>query len=109
MQCPSKDCGSSNVERLAHYWAGLSPSSPSAAKYAQPAEPETRSRLILAAVAAAGVALAVTGQVGFGLLLLVVGVAGAAVVHQRIEAVEAEREVWGRRQICLACTHLWEP
>lgn len=109
MRCPSKDCGSSNVELLSHYQAGLSPDSPSARRYAQPAEPETRTRLILAAVAAVGVALAVTGSAAFGLLLLAVGAVGAVMAHQRIAAVEAERETWGRRQICLACTHLWEP
>jgi hypothetical protein len=109
MLCPSKECGSPNTQPLAHYQAGLSPDSASWKRYAQPAAPETRTRLILAAVAAVGVALAVTGSVGFGLLLLAVGAVGAVVVHQRIAAVEADREMWGRRQICLACTHLWEP
>jgi hypothetical protein len=109
MQCPSTQCGSSNVERLAHYWAGLSPDSPSARRYAPPDEPETRNRLLLAGLAAVGVTLAVTGSVGFGLLLLAVGVVGAGVAHWRIAAIVAARELWERRQICLACTHLWEP
>ncbi len=109
MKCPSDKCGSTNVERLAHYHASLSPDSPSARKYAPPAEPETRTRLLLAALAAVGIVLAVTGDVGFGLLLLAVGVVGAAVAHSRIAAVVAARELWERRQICLACTHLWAP
>jgi hypothetical protein len=108
MQCPSKDCGSSNIEKLSHYWAGLSPDSASWATYRQPAEPETRNRLLLAAAAVAGLVLAVTGQVAVGLVLLAVGAVGAVVAHGRIEAVEAARAVWERRQLCLACTHLWE-
>ena len=109
MQCPSKECGSSNVEKLSHYHASLSPDSPSAARYAPPAEPETRTRLLLAALAAVGLVLAVTGSVAFGLILLAVGVVGAAVAHSRIAAVVAARELWEARQICLACTHLWAP
>ena len=108
MQCPSDKCGSSNVEKLSHYWAGLSPDSASWARYRQPAAPETRNRLLLAATALAGLVLAVTGQVAVGLVLLAVGAVGAVVAHGRIGAVEAARAAWERRQICLACTHLWE-
>jgi hypothetical protein len=96
------------VELLSHYWSGLSPDSPSSRRYAPPAEPETRNRLLLAALAVAGLVLAVTGQVAVGLVALAVGAVGAVVAHGRIEAVEAARAVWERRRICLACTHLWE-
>jgi hypothetical protein len=109
MRCPSKDCGSSNVELLSHYWAGLSPDSPSSAKYRRPAEADRRARLLLVAVAAVGVVMAVMGQVGMGLLLLAAGAVGAVMAHRRIEAVEAARAEWGRSQICLACAHLWVP
>jgi hypothetical protein len=106
--CPSKDCGSSNVEHLPHYWKSLPSDSPLKTEYAQPAAPDPRNRLLLAALAVAGLVLAVTGQVAVGLVLLAVGAVGAAVAHGRIEAVEAARAVWERRRICLACTHLWE-
>jgi hypothetical protein len=53
--------------------------------------------------------MAVTGQVAVGLVLLAVGAVGAVVAHGRIQAVEAARATWERRQICLACTHQWAP
>jgi hypothetical protein len=107
--CPSKACGSSNVHLLSHYWESLPGDSPLKARYAQPAEVDGRARLVLAGVAVLGAVLAVTGAVGLGLLALAVGVVGAWVAHGRIVAANEERDRWGRRQICLACTHLWEP
>lgn len=105
--CPSEKCGSSNVERLSHYWASLPAESPLKARYAQPAEEDGRARLILAVVAAAGVVLAVTGTVMLGLVALAVGGVGAWIAHGRIIAADEARAVWARQQICLACTHLW--
>lgn len=108
MQCPQDKCGSTNVEKLSHYQASLPSDSPLKAEYAPPAAPDPRNRLLLAALAVAGLVLAVTGQVAVGLVALAVGAVGAVVAHGRIEAVEAARALWERRRICLACTHLWE-
>jgi hypothetical protein len=109
VECASPKCRSTNVEPLSHYWASLSPDAPLSAKYRQPAAPETRARLLLIAVAAVGLVMTVTGQVGMGLLLLAAGMVGAAVAHRRIADVEADRAAWERRQICRTCTHLWVP
>jgi hypothetical protein len=109
MFCPSDKCGSSNVEHLPHYWASLPGDSPLKARYAQPDEPDQRTRLILAGVAVLGIVVLCTGGIGLGLLMLAVGGAGVLWATGRIGASEAERAVWQRRQICLACTHLWEP
>src|SRR5690349_18885264 len=109
MLCPSEKCGSSNVEHLPHYWLSLPGDSPLKGRYAQPAEVDSRARLVLAGVAVLGLVLAVTGTVGLGLLALAAGVVGAVVVHGRITAAEAARGEWQRTQICLACTHLWAP
>ena len=97
------------MQFLPHYWESLPAESPLRARYAQPAEEDGRARLILALVAVAGVILAVTGSVALGLLALAVGAVGAWVAHGRIIAADHARALWGRRQICLACTHLWEP
>lgn len=109
MECGSPKCDSTNVERLSLYVGGLLPDSPAWRQYRQPDAPSARPRLLLIAVAAVGVAMAVTGQVGMGLLLLAAGALGAAVAHRRIADVEADRAAWERRQICRTCTHLWVP
>jgi hypothetical protein len=109
MLCPSKDCGSSNVEHLPHYWASLPGDSPNKARYAEPAEGNVRARLILAAVAVVGVVVLATGGIALGLAMLAVGGAGGLFVHGQIQAAEHQRSVWSRSRICLACTHLWQP
>jgi hypothetical protein len=109
MLCPSEKCGSSNVQHLPHYWKSLPGDSPLKGQYAQPAEGDQRARLIAAGAAVGGLVLAVTGAVGLGLLVLVVGVVATWVTHGRIIAAETARDRWTRTQICLACTHLWAP
>lgn len=109
MQCPSEKCGSSNVEHLPHYWQSLPSDSPLKAKYAQPAEGDQRARLIAVLATVAGLVLTFTGNIAVGLFVLFGGAAAVAVTHQRIVAADAARAQWQRRQICLACTHLWVP
>lgn len=109
MFCPGKECGSSNVELLSLYVNGLGKDAPNRAKYAQPAAPETRARLIGVGVAVLGVLLAVTGQVAAGLVVLLAGGVGAFVAHGRIVAAEADRAVWSRKVLCRACEHVWVP
>lgn len=109
MRCPSDKCQSTNVQHLPHYWESLPGDSPLKARYAQPAEPDQRTRLILAGTALLGIVLLCTGGVALGLILLAVGGAGVLWATGRIGATEMERAVWQRRQICLACTHLWTP
>jgi len=109
VRCPSEKCGSTNIQHLPHYWESLPGESPLKARYAQPDEPDQRTRLILGAVAVLGLVVLVTGGVGFGLTLLAVGAAGVVFTTSRIGAAVAARELWQRRQICLACTHLWVP
>lgn len=109
MNCPSDKCGSSNVQSLPLYVNGLPQDAPNRRKYAQPAEGDKRARLIAVLAAVAGLVLALTGNIAIGLVVLVGGAAGVAVTHQRIGAADAARAQWQRRQICLACTHLWSP
>lgn len=109
MQCPGKDCGSSNVESLSHYWESLPGDSPLKGRYAPPAAPETRARLIGAGVAVLGVLLAVTGQVAGGLLVLLGGGVGAWMAHGRIVTAEADRAAWSRKLLCRACELQWVP
>lgn len=109
MRCPSDKCQSTNVQHLPHYWASLPGDSPLKRRYAQPDEPDQRTRLILGAVAVLGLLVAVTGGVALGLLMLAGGGAGVAFTTNRIGAAVAARELWQRRQICLACTGLWVP
>jgi hypothetical protein len=109
MICPSVKCGSSNVQFLPHYWESLPGESPLKARYAEPAEGDSRARLVLALIAVAGVVLAVTGTVGLGLVALAIGGVGAWLVHGRIVMAAQARSQWERTQICLACTHLWVP
>ncbi|WP_037914051.1 hypothetical protein [Actinacidiphila yeochonensis] len=109
MRCPSVKCGSSNVEFLPHYWESLPGDSPLKRKYAKPAAGDRRAVAVAAGATVLGLVLAVTGTVVLGLLVLVAGGVGAAVSWRRVEAAEAARGAWQRRQICLACTHLWEP
>lgn len=109
MKCPSEKCGSSNVEHLPHYWQSLPGDSPLKKRYAQPAEGDRRARLIAAGIAVFGLVLACTGTVGFGLAVLAAGTVGIWVMHGRIVQADAARNMWQRRQICLACTHLWVP
>lgn len=109
MFCPSDKCGSGNVEHLPHYWASLAGDSPLKARYAQPAEGNQRARLILAAVALVGIVVLATGGVALGLVMLAIGGAGGLLVHGQIQAAEHARDQWSRTQICLACTHLWQP
>lgn len=97
MICPSEKCGSTNIQHLPLYWASL------------PGESPLRARLILGAVAVLGLVVAVTGGVALGLVMLASGAAGVAFTTSRIGAAVAARELWQRRQICLACTHLWVP
>ncbi len=109
MKCPSDKCGSSNVEHLPHYWLSLPGDSPLKRKYAQPAEGDHRARLIAAVVAVAGLVLACTGTVGAGRAVLAAAGVATWVLHGRIVAADTARDRWQRRQICLACTHLWVP
>lgn len=110
MICPSEKCGSTNIEHLPHYWASLPGDSPLKARYAQPEEPDLRTRLILGAVAVLGLVVAVTGGgVALGLVMLAGGAAGVVFTTGRIGAAVAARELWQRQQICLACTGLWVP
>lgn len=109
MICPSEKCGSTNVQHLPLYWASPPGDSSLKRRYAQPEEPDLRTRLILGAVAVLGLVVAVTGSVGLGLTMLAGGAAGVAFTTSRIGAAVAARELWQRRQICLACTHLWVP
>lgn len=109
MKCPSDKCGSSNVQHLPHYWLSLPPESPLKRKYAQPAEGDRRARLVAAVIAAAGLVLVCTGSVGVGLAVLAAGGVAAWVLHGRIVQADGARDAWTRRQICLACTHLWVP
>lgn len=109
MRCPSDKCGSSNVEHLPHYWQSLPGDSPLKARYAQPAEGDRRAVTVGVGVAALGIVLAVIGGIVLGLLVLLAGAGWAAVAYRRVEAADAARAQWQRRQICLACTHLWVP
>jgi hypothetical protein len=96
------------VQSLPLYVDGLGKDAPNRVKYAQPAVADGRARLILSLVAVLGAVLAVTGTVALGLLALAVGAVGAWVAHGRIVLADQARDRWGRQQICLACTHLWE-
>ena len=96
-----------NVQSLPHYWLSLPGDSPLKRKYAQPAEGDRRARLVAAAVAVAGLVLACTGTVGAGLVVLAAAGVGVWVTHGRIVQADGARALWQRRQICLACTHLW--
>jgi hypothetical protein len=109
MKCPSDKCGSSNIEHLPHYWLSLPGDSPLKRRYAQPAEGDRRAVLVAGGVAVLGLIMAVTGTVGVGLLVLAAGAVGAGVMVRRVSAAETARGLWQRRQICLACTHLWVP
>lgn len=109
MLCPSDKCGSSNIEHLPHYWQSLPSDSPLKVRYAQPAEGDRRARLIAVVVAVAGLVLTLTGNIAVGLVVLVGGGVATAVTHQRVVAADTARALWQRRQICLACTHLWVP
>lgn len=109
MRCPSEKCQSPNVEHLPHYWQSLPGDSPLKGKYAQPAAADRRARLIAAGIAVLGVVLAVTGSWAVGLIALAGGAVGAWVIHGRITLADHARGSWSRTQICLACTHLWEP
>lgn len=109
MICPSDKCGSTNVQHLPHYWKSLPGDSPLKSQYAQPAEGDTRARLIAAGVAVLGVVLLATDTVGLGLLLIAGGGAGVWWAHGRVVLADHARDRWSRTQICLACTHLWTP
>lgn len=110
MRCPSESCQSTNIQHLPLYWASLPSESPLRVRFAQPEEPDLRTRLILGAVAVLGLVVAVTGGgVALGLVMLAGGAAGVAFTTSRIGAAVAARELWQRQQICLSCTGLWVP
>lgn len=106
MKCD--DCGSTNIQRLSLYWAGLPSDSPSKVKYAQP--PEVKPQYLAAvAVAVVGLVALISGAILLGLLGIAAGVGWGVVTQRNAEAAEAARERWARLMLCHACTGTWVP
>lgn len=101
MQCAK--CKSTNIEKLAHYWAALPSESPLRVKYAPPHVTESRYLLVLAAVAV-GILVMVSGEALLGLAVAVGGLVWGAVMFQMVASSLAGYAAWSSLQICLACT-----
>lgn len=108
MNCPSPNCGSSNVQLLSHYLDGLPPGSPHRSAYAAP-DGEAGSLLGPVVVALLGVLAVFSGAILAGLLMAVGGAGWGFVAHRRAEAAGLARSAWGNTRICLACSERWVP
>lgn len=106
MQCPN--CQSTNVQQLRGYWESLPAESPHRDRYAPPGEVGVKVWAALLAVAA-GIWVAVTGEVLVGLLVVVGGLLWGAVMVGQQRAYEMALAAYDRSVVCLAGYHVFAP
>ncbi|MFK0160413.1 hypothetical protein ACIQVL_45560 [Streptomyces sp. NPDC090499] len=108
MNCPSSNCGSSNVQLLSLYVDGLPVGAPNRERFARPA-PSARNLLPALGLVVLGVLLLVSGEILAGVLFLGAGAVWGLVAHRLNQEVERARSKWENTRICLACTERWTP
>ncbi|MFD1309005.1 hypothetical protein [Streptomyces kaempferi] len=106
MACPG--CSSPNTEKLSHYWESLPGESPLKVRYAPPAVVQARVLMVLGVVAA-GIWIAVTGAVLWGLGVAVAGLVWGVVMLAAVAASQSAHGEWAASQLCLSCTNRWQP
>ncbi|MFD3588334.1 hypothetical protein [Streptomyces sp. NPDC058683] len=108
MNCPSSQCGSSNVQLLSLYVDGLPAGAPNRERFARPAA--TAGGVLPAlGLVVLGVLLLVGGQILAGILFLSAGGVWGFVAHRLGAEAEQARTKWENTRICLACTERWAP
>lgn len=108
MQCPRKDCQSSNVQLLSHYRDSLPSGSPLRDAYAPPAAADG-GLLPAAGLVLLGLALVLSGGFAAGLAAMAAGGLWGYGLYRRSQLAEEARTMWANRRICLACTEQWTP
>jgi len=106
LDCPQ--CGSPNIEQLAHYWHSLPAESTLRVRYAPPAKVPSQALIALLAVVA-GIAITVSGSVLIGLLVAVGGLVFGAVNRAAVQRYELAMAEWSSAKLCLACTGRFLP
>ncbi|GAA3808636.1 hypothetical protein [Streptomyces chiangmaiensis] len=106
MPCP--DCSSPNTQRLAHYWESLPAESPLKDRYAPPPIARARTLAILGIIGA-GIWVLTTGAVLWGLAIAIGGLLWGALTMASVTASQAAYGQWETQQLCLSCTHRFQP
>jgi len=99
MECPT--CKSTHVQLLRGYWNDLPAESPNRGRYAPPDEPDVRQWLGVLAVVA-GIYIAVTGSVGYGLLIALAGLLWGAWMAAQVQRYRVALAVYNASVICKA-------
>lgn len=96
------------MQQLRGYWQDLPAESPNKGKYAPPDEVDVRQWLGVLAIFF-GIYVAATGSVGYGLLIVVVGLVWGIVMAARVRRYQEALGVYNASLICKAQYHLFVP
>lgn len=108
MNCPSKNCGSSNVQLLSLYVDGLAPGAPNRERFARPPV-EGGGALPAVLLVLLGAGMLISGVILAGLAALLVGAGWGYVIYKKVEAADAAKTAWENTRVCLACSEKWTP
>jgi len=106
MLCPI--CKSTHVQLLRGYWTDLPHESSNRYRYAPPDEPDIRQWLGVLAIVA-GIYIASTSSVGYGLLIALAGLLWGAWMAAQVQRYRMALAIYDVSLICLAQYHRFLP